>query len=119
MVIIHLKKLTLLCNLPVTVMPDVVIDASNLAKSPINFEITVESFEQQPVDLDKMIPSFSTMSVKASPPATTTTTTASYFQLRTEKCVQKIKQIKPKKIDLKAKTVLDLKKLKRDQKKRY
>ena len=49
------------------------------------------------------------MSVKSSHPPTITPTDL-YFQLSTEKYVQKIKQPKHTNFDLKAKTVLDLKK---------
>ena len=46
-------------KLPVTAIPDVVID---LAKNPSNFQRKVEVSEQQPID--EMIPSFATIQVE-------------------------------------------------------
>ena len=57
---------------PVILIPDVVIDASKLAKNPKNLEKKVNVFEQnQSINLDQTIPSFATMSVEQPPFAVT------------------------------------------------
>ena len=84
-------------KLPVTAIRDVVID---LAKNPSNFQRKVEVSEQQPVD--EMIPSFATIQVEE----------------QQQQSYIPIKRIKPKvSNDLKAKTQLDLKQKRRNEKK--
>lgn len=85
-------------KLPVTAIPDVVID---LAKNPSNFQRKVEVSEQQPID--EMIPSFATIQVEE----------------QQQQSYIPIKRIKPKvSNDLKAKTQLDLKQKRRNEKKK-
>ena len=85
-------------KVPVTAIPDVVID---LAKNPSSFQRKVEVSEQQPID--EMIPSFATIQVEE----------------QQQQNYIPIKQIKPKvSNDLKAKTQLDLKQKRRNEKKK-
>ena len=85
-------------KVPVTAISDVVID---LAKNPSSFQRKVEVSEQQPID--GMIPSFATIQVEE----------------QQQQNYIPIKQIKPKvSNDLKAKTQLDLKQKRRNEKKK-
>lgn len=85
-------------KVPVTAISDVVID---LAKNPSSFQRKVEVSEQQPID--EMIPSFATIQVEE----------------QQQQNYIPIKQIKPKvSNDLKAKTQLDLKQKRRNEKKK-
>ena len=42
----------------VVVMPDVVIDTSKMGTNLIDFVRKVEAFEQQPIKIDEIVPSF-------------------------------------------------------------
>lgn len=50
-------------NLPVVVIPYVVIDPTKMGKSPINFERKVEAFEQRPIKVDEIVPFFLSVTV--------------------------------------------------------
>ena len=111
----------------VVVMPDVVIGTSKMGKNPLNFERKVKASEQQPVKIDKIEPSFSSMTVEISPTTaapcfddTPRTCPAPHYRNNSpEKYIPTFKEIKQKvPSGLKGKTVLDLKQAKRDTKKK-
>lgn len=111
-------------NLPVVVIPYVVIDPTKMGKSPINFERKVEAFEQQPIKVDEIVPFFLSVTVQvllatAAPCfKTAPTCPATLYQSNLpEKYVPTVKEINHKtSADLKARTVLDLKHAKRETK---
>lgn len=113
-------------NLPVVVIPYVVIDPTKMGKSPINFERKVEAFEQRPIKVDEIVPFFLSVTVQvllatAAPCfKTAPTCPATLYQSNLpEKYVPTVKEINHKtSADLKARTVLDLKHAKRDAKKK-